>query len=88
MTGHDRAFANARPLDDYRLPATSAEFRHWFAETVMTDAPLGSAGMNAHLSRLAESIDDRRARTAIESGICTRRAILPEADRRHRRRAW
>ena len=43
MTGHDRAFANARPLDDYRLPATSAEFRHWFAETVLTDAPLGSA---------------------------------------------
>ncbi|WP_313194626.1 hypothetical protein [Shinella zoogloeoides] len=87
MMVHDRAFADARPLAGYRLPATSAELRHWFAE-VLCDAPFGSAGLNAQLSRLAEGVEDRRARHSIEGGVCGRRALVPEIDRRYRRRAW
>lgn len=88
MTGHDCAFAAAAVLGDFRLPATSAEFRHWFAETVLNDAPLGGIGLNAQLSRLAESTEDRRARIAVEGGVCRRPVLMPEGARRHRRRAW
>lgn len=88
MTGHDRAFAVAELIGDFRLPATDAGLRHWIAETVFTDAPFGSIGENAQRARLAESIPDRRARVAIEGGICHRHADIREADRRYRRRSW
>lgn len=87
MMVHDRAFAAALPITSYRLPATSAELRHWFAEFAC-DAPFGSVGLNAQISRLAEGVEDRRARHAVEGGISARRALVPEIDRRYRRRAW
>lgn len=88
MTGHDRAFAQAELIGEFRLPGTAAGLMHWMAETIFSDAPFGSIGENARISRLAESIPDRRARGAIEGGVCQRRAQLREIDRRHRRRAW
>lgn len=87
MTEHDRALASLAGHGRF-LPGTKAGIAHWLAETVFSDAPLGSIGMNAQLSRLAENIEDRRARIAIEGGTCARRAKLPDGMRRHRRRAW
>lgn len=88
MTERGHEFPASKSVDDFRLPQISAGFCHWFADTVMTDAPLGSIGMNAHLSRLEESVEDRRARSAIEGGICQRRAYVADLDLRHWRRAW
>lgn len=70
------------------IQMASAEFRHWFAEVCLNDAPLGSFGPNAQLSRLAESVEDRRARIAVESATCRRPPMVREIDRRHRGRAW
>lgn len=71
-----------------RLSASAAEMKHWLAEIVFTDAPLGSVGENAMRSGLLEDVQDRRARKAIEGGICHRAALRHETGRRHRRRAW
>lgn len=88
MTGHDRAFLRGDVTRYGRLPATSADMKHWLAETFFTDAPLGSVGENALRSGLLEDVQDRRALKAIEGGICQRAVILRETGRRHRRRAW
>lgn len=88
MTGHDRAFLQGEITGVGRIPASAAEMKHWLAETVFTDALLGSLGENALRSGLGEDVRDRRARKAVEGGICQRAVLLREADRCHRRQAW
>lgn len=88
MTGHGGAFLHIEATDYGRLPVSAAEMKHWLAEVVFTDAPLGSAGENALTAALDEDVVDRRARKAIEAGTCQRDTLLRDEDRRHRRRAW
>lgn len=88
MTGHGRAFQHIETTDYGRLPASAAEMKHWLAEVVFTDAPLGGVGGNALTAAIDEDVVDRRARRAIEAGVCHRRLLLSNADRRHRGRSW
>lgn len=88
MTSQVRPLLHHEITTIARLPANTVGLRYWIAEIVHCDAPLGVLGENALRASLAEDMNDRRARSAVEGGICQRGHLLRAIDRRHGRRSW